>query len=365
MAPLGRLAAGHGKRKQGLTERLDDRQTDLEALARWGAARMGFAPENAALDPVSGDASFRRYYRLRCGDERVVLCDAPPAKEKNAEFVAIAGALQGGGVRVPRVFGADLERGWLCIEDLGDQLLLPLLNAGSVDGYYGEALAMLARLATIDPGELDLPVYDRAELEREMGLFPEWFCAGLIEHPLDEEATTIFRAAMDALCDRALAQPRVLVHRDYHARNLMLPPGGGLAAIDFQDAILGPPTYDAVSLLRDCYIRWPDDRVRDWALSYRDRLLGAGVAVAKDDAAFLADFDCMGLQRHIKVLGIFARLWLRDGKEAYLGDLPRVLDYTRDVLAARRDIPALAAFRDWLEAEIVPRALAQPWYRAP
>jgi aminoglycoside/choline kinase family phosphotransferase len=337
--------------------------TDLESFTRWGAAQLGAPADGATLTPVAGDASFRRYFRLRVEDRSVILCDAPPAREKNAEFVAMAQALSRGGVRVPRLLGADLSRGWLCLEDLGDQLLLPGLDEGTVDGYYREALAMLQRIATLDTAGLELPVYDRSELQREMRLFPEWFCAGLLEMPLDEEARERFSALMSALCDRALDQPRVLVHRDFHARNLMCLAGGELAAIDFQDAILGPPTYDAVSLLRDCYIRWPETRVRAWALGYRDRLLGAGVPANREDEVFLCDFDLMGLQRHIKVLGIFSRLWLRDGKRAYLDDLPRVLAYTRDVLAVHRDIPALEDFHLWLEAEVVPLARNQPWYR--
>jgi aminoglycoside/choline kinase family phosphotransferase len=336
---------------------------DLEALTRWGAAQLGVRADGATLTPVAGDASFRRYYRLRVQERCVILCDAPPATEKNAEFVAMAQALHKGGVRVPRLLGSDLSRGWLCLEDLGDQLLLPHLDEGTVDGYYGEALAVLERIARLATTGLALPVYDRPELEREMQLFPEWFCAGLLGLPLDAAARELFSELMAVLCDRALHQPRVLVHRDFHARNLMCLDGGELAVIDFQDAILGPPTYDAVSLLRDCYRRWPETRVRGWALGYRDRLLEAAVPVSRDDDEFLCDFDLMGLQRHIKVLGIFSRLWLRDGKRTYLDDLPRVLAYTRDVLAMHPDIPALAEFRVWLEAEVVPRARKQPWYR--
>ena len=338
--------------------------TGEEVLRQWGCAVLRARADSARLCPVSGDASFRRYFRLATPDRQVILCDAPPAQEKNREFVAIAGALEAAGVRVPGVLAADFERGWLCLEDLGDQQLLPLLDASTVDRFYSRALAMQRRIARVDTAQLDLPLYDRAELQREMNLFPQWFCAQLLQIPDAEGLANVFEPLSRALCDSALAQPRVFVHRDFHARNLMVLEDGELAAIDFQDAILGPATYDCVSLLRDCYLRWPDGRVRQWALAQRDALLAEGVQVAKDDGQFLRDFDWMGLQRHIKVLGIFSRLCIRDGKDAYLGDLPRVIGYVRDVLALYPDAPALAGFLRWFDAQALPRARAATWYRA-
>lgn len=290
-----------------------------------------------------------------------MLCDAPPAREKNAEFLAVAEGFSGLGVRVPRVLGADLERGWLCLEDLGDQLLLPLLDDESADRWYAEAMAMLRALALAGPGSLDLPLYSRERLLEEVELFSRWFCDELLEMPLNGSARGLFDRLADTLCKRALAQPQVPVHRDFHARNLMVLADGSLAAIDFQDAVIGPLTYDLVSLLRDCYRRWPAERVRGWALAQHQALATVGMAVPDADA-FLMDLDWMGLQRHIKVLGIFARLWLRDGKDGYLGDLPRVMAYVSEVLAGYPDVPALADFAHWFEREIRPRAEGQPWY---
>lgn len=326
---------------------------------------MGFDSAEASLTAISGDASFRRYFRLEAAQGRAVLCDAPPAREKNREFVAIAKGLAAAGLRVPAVYGADYERGWLCLEDLGDDTLLPHLHGDSVDGYYHRALAMLERLARVDAMALKLPAYNRALLEQEMDLFPEWFCKRLLGVSPGERANRCYRDLRSILCERALAQPQVVVHRDFHSRNLMLAQDGTLATIDFQDAVRGPVTYDPVSLLRDCYLRWPEARVRRWALEHRDGLLAAGVPVTTDDEVFLTDFDWMGLQRHIKVLGIFARLSQRDGKDTYLRDLPRVIAYTVDVLDAYPGEPACAAFAAWLRDDLLPTALRQPWYIAP
>jgi aminoglycoside/choline kinase family phosphotransferase len=221
---------------------------------------------------------------------------------------------------------------------------------------------MLETLAAMDPNGLGLPQYDYRALAGEMALFPEWFCDGLLGMPLEGGARDLYDALERALCERARDQRQVLVHRDFHARNLMVLNDGDLATIDFQDAIIGPVTYDPVSLLRDCYLRWPVEDVRRWALMHRENLLRRGIAVPHPDA-FLKDFDWMGLQRHIKVLGIFARLDRRDGKPGYLPDLPRVLAYVREVLAAYPGDTALADFAAWFDEAVMPRALAQPWYR--
>lgn len=336
---------------------------ELAALRDWACAALGIDPDAASLEPLAGDASFRRYTRLRSAGGSWMLCDAPPARERHDAFVAVARILDAIGVRVPAVRAAQLERGWLCLEDLGDRLLLPRLSADSVDGHYGAAMLMLRRLARADTASLDLPPYDGERLRAELALFPRWFCARLLGRPLDVRGERAFEALCDALCARALAQPQVLVHRDFHARNLMLLPGDELATIDFQDALIGPLSYDLVSLLRDCYRRWPAPRVRGWALAQRAALAAEGVAVPAA-ADFLVDFDWMGLQRHLKVLGIFARLWLRDGKDGYLADLPRVMAYLREVLAAYPGEPVLADFAALFEAQLLPAARGAPWYRA-
>jgi aminoglycoside/choline kinase family phosphotransferase len=338
------------------------------SLAEWYGAVIG-APVD--LELAAGDASFRRYYRARpagsaqrAAGSTVILCDAPPETEKNHEFVAIAEAFAGAGVRVPRVLAADCGQGFLALEDLGDRTLLPELTDGNVDAHYARALAMLEELAVMDTRAVGLPPYDRQRLEDEMALCPTWFCEGLLGMALTDTDRRRFAALVQVLGDRAVAQPQVVVHRDYHARNLMLLPDGELAAIDFQDAVIGPLTYDPVSLLRDCYRRWPAARVRHWALRHREALAARGVPVPEAEP-FLVDFDWMGLQRHIKVLGIFARLHQRDGKSAYLGDLPRVIAYLREVLAAYPDDPALADFGTWFDTEVVPRAMTRSWFVAP
>jgi aminoglycoside/choline kinase family phosphotransferase len=354
-------------------------------LGQWYASVSGGPVE---LQLAAGDASFRRYYRARPADgahhaaasassgtrgaappgsavagSSLILCDAPPATEKNREFVAIARALAEAGVRVPRVLAADYERGFLALEDLGDRTLLPELTDSNVEAHYGRALAMLEALAAMDARTLGLPTYDRQRLGDEMALCPTWFCEGLLDMALSDADQRRFAALAQVLSDRALAQPQVLVHRDFHARNLMLLPGDELATIDFQDAVIGPVTYDPVSLLRDCYRRWPAADVRRWALRHRAALAARGVPVSAAEP-FLVDFDWMGLQRHLKVLGIFARLHQRDGKSAYLHDLPRVIAYVREVLAAYPEDRVLADFATWFDAEVVPRARTQSWFVA-
>ncbi len=336
-----------------------DRSQSLQA---WYEAQAGVS--GSTLTMIAGDASFRRYFRVVADGHRAVLCDSPPATEKNPEFLAIALALTAAGVRVPKIIHVDLERGFFALEDLGDQTLLPLLEESAVDAYYADAFEMLERLALADHREFSLPNYEYSLLAAELRLFPEWFCEGLLGLSLDGRARDAFQSLEEVLCERALAQPQVVVHRDFHARNLMVLEGGGLATIDFQDAVVGPISYDLVSLLRDCYLRWPVARVKDWALAYRRRLLDRGLALP-EETDFLTDFDWIGLQRHIKVLGIFARLHLRDGKAAYLQDLPRVLSYVRDGLSAYDHSPALAGFGEWFEAQIVPLAEKQTWYVSP
>ncbi|KGE02859.1 aminoglycoside phosphotransferase family protein [Pseudohaliea rubra] len=330
-------------------------------LLPWCLAQLP-DPAGAALAPLAGDASFRRYFRLRWTGGTAVACVAPPATEKNAEFLAVREQFAAAGVRVPGLFGVDRERGYLLLEDLGDALLLPALTPATVDACYAQAMDLLVALATAPCGEL--PPYDDAALQAELELFPVWFCDQLLGVPFDAVARERFQALSARLLASAGAQPRVPVHRDFHSRNLLITPEG-LATIDFQDALCGPVTYDLVSLLRDCYCRWPDDAVYRWARTFHGELAARGLPGLPDVEGFLVTFDLMGLQRHLKVLGIFARLSLRDGKDGYLGDLPRVYGYVRDVLAAHPGEPALAAFAAWLDAGIAPRLPAQPWWSAP
>lgn len=315
------------------------------------------------LELVAGDASPRRYFRLTLGNATYIAVEAPPATEKNREFLELRALLAEAGVRVPGLYGSDLERGYLLLEDLGDRQLLAELTAAMVDRQYGSAMAVLEQLARIDAQQLaGLPVYDAALLGEELSRFAQWFVQALLGYAPSGADSAIVDGLAARLVSSALEQPRVLVHRDFHSRNLMPQADGGLAVIDFQDAVLGPVTYDLVSLLRDCYISWPEEQVQCWALDHLARLQAAGLLRGVEAGQFLRWFDLMGLQRHIKVLGTFARLYLRDGKPGYLADLPLVIDYVLAVTARyRASEPALGAFHQWFEAALSPLVARQEW----
>ncbi|MFV0279094.1 MAG: aminoglycoside phosphotransferase family protein [Parahaliea sp.] len=345
-------------------------------LLPWASRAAGWPQGDCRLDPVTGDASNRRYFRLSCADgpggapgkrgsatASAVVMEAPPATEKNGAFVAVHRLLQEHGVRVPHLLAADLERGYLLLEDLGDRQLLPLLDACSVGCWYQRARAVLLAIARIAPAGV-VPDYDWTLLAEELGRLPEWFFARLLGLSLGEQERRLLAELGDCLLDSALTQPRVLVHRDFHSRNLMVLEDDELALIDFQDAVFGPITYDLVSLLRDCYIRWPREQVEIWALEQRDALQVAGLLGPVADAAFLRWFDLMGLQRHLKVLGTFARLYLRDGKAGYLADLPLVACYVEEVLGQRGEEPVLARFQHWWQVVVRPAIDRQDWARA-
>jgi len=320
------------------------------------------SPAQPELVPVAGDASSRRYFRFACDGRHHVLVHAPPATERNEDFLAVRELLAAAGVRVPALLGADLERGYLLLEDLGDCLLLPALDGASVDEWYRRALALLLKIAGSDTRGAGLRPYDGALLGEELGRFRPWFVEGLLGYLPSAQEESLLRAVDERLVQNALDQPRVLVHRDYHSRNLMLVDGRELAVIDFQDAVLGPVTYDLVSLLRDCYISWPPERVRRWALDYRGMLVSGGLLQDVPEALFLRWFDLMGLQRHLKVLGTFARLHLRDGKSSYLNDLPLVLHYVLEVLDGYTEAePLLAELATWFRTRLAPRIAHQDW----
>lgn len=290
--------------------------------AQWSETQSVFAaPEK--LEVVSGDASFRRYFRARAGQDSYIAVDAPPDKENSHPFVEIGKRWHGAGVAVPQIIRADLELGFMLLEDFGDRLLLPTLQTDRSSKPYQPALETLLQLQQI--ADTELPLYDDAVLKREMGLFDEWFLGRCLGLELSDWQATLAKLYQQ-LAERAQAQLQVPVHRDYHSRNLMLLEDGRLGVIDYQDALLGPITYDLVSLLRDSYIEWPDSVVEEWVESYRVALVGKGFAVP-DAAAFLKDFYLMGMQRQLKVVGIFCRLWLRDGKAGYIKDIPRTFGY--------------------------------------
>jgi hypothetical protein len=324
----------------------------LELLRAWLTDELRWPLERLA--PASADASFRRYFRAwrRDGGTRVVM-DAPPDKEDIRPYIKVSALLERCGAHVPRIEAIDEARGLILLEDLGStQLLTRLRQGGDTDRLYGEALAMLARIQRA-PTTLhaQVPPYDRAALMREMLLLPEWFCSRHLQLAPDAVCDALLERTMDFLVRELLAQPVVLVHRDYHSRNLMVLPSGGPGVLDFQDALAGPIAYDIVSLLKDCYIGWPRARVERWVEEYRRTLAGTGLVNGVDAEEFLRWFDLAGLQRHLKVLGIFARLWYRDGKNGYLADLPLTLEYVRDT--AHR-YPELRDFAAWVEAVLVP-----------
>ena len=333
-------------------------------LLPWALAALGAAVDEhpPALTVVAGDASNRRYFRFLWAGQSYILVEAPPATEKNAAFLAVRELLGSAGVKVPALYAVDLDRGFLLLEDLGDRVLLPELNAGSVESHYSEAFAVLRHIAALAPDEVDLPPYDRALLTEELSRFADWFVEALLDYTLNAAEQDVLDSLFARLIDSALEQPQVLVHRDFHSRNLMLQASGELAVIDFQDAVVGPITYDLVSLLRDCYIQWPPGQVSVWALQQRNALQAQGLLAAVDDEQYLCWFDWMGLQRHIKVLGTFARLYLRDGKSAYLDDLPLVIQYVLEILdkyAAQES--EFAAFNEWFTRKLAPLIASQAW----
>jgi aminoglycoside/choline kinase family phosphotransferase len=319
----------------------------LEALAQWLAAQ--FPGDAIALASASEDASFRRYFRATLADGRTFIAmDAPPGKEDCRPFVRIAKLLADAGVHAPVVLAQDLERGFLLLSDLGTRTFLDELDAGNAAQLFADATDALLRwqLAT-RPGEL--PPYDAALLHREMNLFPEWYVARHLEVVLGENQKNALEKAFQALAQSALAQPSVYVHRDYMPRNLMVSePNPGV--LDFQDAVLGPITYDMVCLMRDAFLSWDDEQVLDWTVRYWEKAKRAGLPVDTDFGEFWRAFEWMGLQRHLKVLGIFARINYRDGKPKYLADTPRFIAYARPVARRYRELAPLARLLDEIEA---------------
>ena len=334
-------------------------------LLHWALNSLGRvdATENSApgFTMIAGDASNRRYFRLVLGPHTYMIAEAPPDTEKNPEFIEIQSLLASAGVRVPELYAVDMERGYLLLEDLGDRVLWPHLTPGSVDRHYGRAFEVLHKMAAVDMTARPTPAYDRDLLTEELSRFDLWFVESLLGYtPNDSERELIARFG-NLLIESALEQPKVLVHRDFHSRNLMLLDESELAVIDFQDAVLGPVTYDLASLLKDCYISWPAEQVSQWVLRYKNEC-SSRETLAVTDSQFLRWFDWMGLQRHIKVLGTFARLYLRDGKSGYLDDLPLVIHYVEQTLGQYAgEEPVFAEFQNWFAGTLSPRITQQPW----
>lgn len=328
--------------------------TQTDALRNWVAQQLNCQPQQLQWQPLSGDASFRRYVRCQYQSQSWIAALAPPATEKNHAFVHIAALLNNAGVSAPKVQAVDYDHGYLLQNDLGSTDLQTVLSASSVDGWYQKAMAQIRQMQTI--ADNTLPLYDRAALQLELSYFESWFLQAMLNYSPSAADTAMLTQFFNALLDSAEQQPQAFVHRDYHCRNIMCLDNGELACIDFQDAVTGPVTYDLVSLLRDCYVVWPDAQVHNWVENYRKSYWPQTEA-----QQFQQWFDLMGLQRHIKVLGIFARLSIRDGKHGYLNDLPTVVRYVLNVASKQ---PQAGEFAQWFEQCIIPLCKQQSWGKA-
>ncbi len=315
-------------------------------LATWVGQQLASGTRASPLKPMGNDASFRKYYRVQGVYGEVIAVDAPPETEDTVAFVTIARQWKKEGIKVPEVYSVDLARGFILLEDFGDCLLDDRLHTESPNELYSEAIAVLKKIQQL-PADT-LPEYNERLLRFELSLYPQWFLEGLLGLTLNATDKHALYGLFDDLVTIALAQPRVTVHRDYHSRNLMLCPDGQLGVIDFQGALRGPLLYDIVSLLKDCYQSWPEEKIDQWL-----QLFTRGIPeLTQISTTTLKQwFDWLGLQRHLKCLGIFARLWLRDGRSGYLGELPKTLNY---VITTCQRYPELKHHARWLQEQVVP-----------
>lgn len=326
----------------------------LNQLKEWLATAPATPVLPESIRPASADASFRRYFRVDAPDGATYIAmDAPPPHEDVRPFLHVADVFGQSGVSVPKVLAQDVERGFLLLSDLGSTTYLHQLNNDSAHKLYVDAIDALVLIQAQSKPDV-LPEYDRALLHRELMLFPDWYIGKHLGMTLSDQQTEVLNKIFDTLLANNLAQPQVYVHRDYHSRNLMVLPRGNPGILDFQDAVYGPITYDLVSLLRDAYIQWDEEMVLDWTIRYWERAKRAGLPVNPDIDAFYRDFEFMGLQRHLKVLGIFARLYHRDGKDGYLKDLPLVMEYTRKAAGRYNALAPLIRLLDELEDKATP-----------
>lgn len=318
----------------------------LEQLGEWLGARVPAG--SFALAPVSADASFRRYFRVSVAGASWIAMDAPPEHEDCRPFVHVARLLRAAGVNAPDIVAQDLARGFLLLTDLGDTTYLSALNEGNSDRLFGDAVDALLKWQFASR-EGELPPYDAPLLQRECDLFADWYIVRHVQLTLSAAQQQSLAEMVKLIISRNVAQPAVYVHRDYMPRNLMVAdPNPGV--IDFQDAVYGPITYDLVSLTRDAFVSWEEQRVLDWTVRYWEKAKRVGLPVDADFAAFYRDFEWMGLQRHLKVLGIFARLHYRDGKVGYLEDTPRFMRYARAVAGRYLELGPLARLLDEIES---------------
>jgi aminoglycoside/choline kinase family phosphotransferase len=317
------------------------------ALKEW--LKKIISHDEFILTPLTGDASFRRYFRIQYNGLTQVVMDAPPGKEDLKPFVHVTNILTKADVCVPQLIAVDIEQGFLLLTDLGNTLLLNELRQDNADTYYKQAIHVLSQIQTYPIKDEAIPAFDKVFMLKEMNLCPEWFFKGYLALNLQEEECHLVQKTMDWIANQVAQQPIVFIHRDYHSRNLMVLPDKEhleLAVIDYQDAMYGPVTYDLVSLLKDCYISWSREQILTWVNHFYEHTPLAHI-YTKD--SFIRAFDLCGLQRHLKVLGIFSRLYLRDGKAGYLSDLPLTLKY---VLECTETYEELHPFYNFLQTNV-------------
>ena len=359
-------------------------------FSEWLAAELAMPVSALVIKQIAGDASPRRYFRVtpRPVESRASLPEGEsfntpssepivsssafsqrswigvtaPSTENNAAFLDVQRLLDQSGLVVPAQYASDLDQGFFLMEDFGDVLLASQLAPDTVDSHYLSALRELRHIVQIPVETVTLPRFDAARIAEELSVFPEWFLCAHLGFEAEMMAGELWGDLLRLMTQVFLGQPQCVVHRDFHSRNIMCLPNERLGFIDFQDAVVGPITYDPVSLLKDCYVQWPRTEQLRWLEAHRQALLDAGVKVPSKHV-FIRDFDLVGLQRHLRVLGVFARLCLRDAKPGYLNDLPLVLAYTREALGFYQDEPAIAAFSTWFEGAVMPRIAEQRWYQ--
>lgn len=317
----------------------------LQQLTLW--LHSQFPGEIFSLAPASADASFRRYFRVSLAERTLIAMDAPPEHEDCRPFLHVCQLFEDAGTHVPHIHAHDLAQGFMLLSDLGNTTYLQAITADNARQLYGAATDALIRIQLASRDD-ELPFYDEALLRRELNLFPEWYINKHLGITLTDKQQAKLEQVFDRILANNLAQPRVYVHRDYHSRNLMVTePNPGI--IDFQDAVYGPITYDLASLFKDAYIKWDEEIIIDWLIAYWEKARSAGLPVHEDFGQFYRDFELMGVQRHIKVLGIFARLYHRDGKQGYLKDMPLVMDYLRAACVRYVDLKPLLNLLNELE----------------
>lgn len=322
----------------------------MASLLEWLASLPEFHLDTQTVRPASSDASFRRYFRVDSPTGSYVVMDAPPDKEKVEPFIRIAGIFGQSGVSVPGVLAKNIEKGFLLLSDLGVITYLNELNDETANRLYLDAINALISIQSISQPDV-LPEYDRAVLLRELNLFPEWYIGKHLNVQVSSKQSAELEKVFNLILANNLSQPQVYVHRDYHSRNLMYlgKDGNNPGILDFQDALFGPVTYDLVSLLKDAYIEWDEEKVLDWVIRYWEKAKRIGLPVNPDIDLFYRDFEFMGVQRHLKVLGIFARLYHRDGKETYLNDIPLVLKYVEKTARRYSELAPLARLLDEIQ----------------